>query len=308
MIERFKRITIFFSTHRVLSFSKRPTGIKILINDKMFNSYWHLMLVDEVQLINSYSMIKAILKIKSFYRVGLTANSLKQSIILKMKKRLTGPSIISQYNSIIARTNKVSKVYYYLLCIKEQYLDCVEFGKNKKKNKFHLDRLKLFVCKYLKDFFTKMTKKKIIVYNDGDLKLEYLSTMLNAPFIEGKTALKNKLETIEKFKSDTQTNLLILSKLGETSLDFPGVNVIIQFSKDNKIDFPSFQRIGRISRINPDSNNISFYFDLVGLNESLNEKKFKLALASENDALRVKKVTTKVLIRRNNKATLFFDY
>ena len=68
---------------------------------------------------------------------------------------------------------------------------------------------------------------KIIVFSDDIFALEWLAKYLKRPYISGKVSQLERLNVLEYFKTTNKVNTILLSKVGDTSIDLPMANVII---------------------------------------------------------------------------------
>jgi DNA excision repair protein ERCC-3 len=85
------------------------------------------------------------------------------------------------------------------------------------------------VCEYLVDYH-KNRGDKVILFSDNIATLkEYCKTYLNIPYIYGKTGEEERKLFLDSFKRiGSSINVIGLSKVGDTALDIPEANVIIQ--------------------------------------------------------------------------------
>ena len=89
-------------------------------------------------------------------------------------------------------------------------------------------------------------------------QLELLSRRLGLPLIEGRTPQKRRDELYERFRTG-QDRVLVISKVGNFSVDLPDANVAIQISGTWGSRQEEAQRLGRILRPKQGSNKAMFY-------------------------------------------------
>ena len=89
-------------------------------------------------------------------------------------------------------------------------------------------------------------------------QLEFLARKLQAPIIEGKTSQKRRDELFERFRTG-QERVLVISKVGNFSVDLPDASVAVQVSGTWGSRQEEAQRLGRILRPKPGHNTASFY-------------------------------------------------
>jgi len=71
---------------------------------------------------------------------------------------------------------------------------------------------------------------KIIVFSDHLLALKMYATKLKKPYISGAVSHAERMGILHYFERTNEINTIFLSKVGDTSIDLPGANVIIQIS------------------------------------------------------------------------------
>jgi len=81
------------------------------------------------------------------------------------------------------------------------------------------------------------------------------------PLITGETPLKERQQTYEQFRKG-EIDAIVLSKVGNYSVDLPNANVLVQISGSFGSRQEEAQRLGRILRPNED-NSISYFYHLV---------------------------------------------
>lgn len=89
---------------------------------------------------------------------------------------------------------------------------------------------------------------KIIVFSDNLFALEYLARALKRPFINGSVSQNERMNILSYFQKYDEIKTIFLSKIGDTSIDLPSANVIIQISSHFGSRRQEAQRLGRILR------------------------------------------------------------
>jgi len=106
---------------------------------------------------------------------------------------------------------------------------------------------KFRACEYLMRFH-EARGDKVIVFSDNVFALKKYAIKLGRPFIYGPTSQAERLRVLEQFKTGTKYNTIFISKVGDTSIDLPDANVIIQISSHFGARRQEAQRLGRILR------------------------------------------------------------
>lgn len=110
---------------------------------------------------------------------------------------------------------------------------------------------------------------KIMIFCDHIFALKEYAKNLNIPYISGEVSDKERQGIISHFRDGNEINTIIFSKVGDTSIDIPNANVIIQVASHGGSRRQETQRLGRILRpkqsvdkqaySNIDSFNATFY-------------------------------------------------
>lgn len=89
---------------------------------------------------------------------------------------------------------------------------------------------------------------KIIVFSDLVYSLKKFAEMLKKPLIYGETPEYERQAILGTFRSTDAVRTICISKVGDTSIDLPEANVIIQVSSHFGSRRQEAQRLGRILR------------------------------------------------------------
>lgn len=106
---------------------------------------------------------------------------------------------------------------------------------------------KFMACQYLINLHEKRGDK-IIVFSDNLFAVEKYARILKKPFIHSKVSDQEKLGILHHFQRTDKVNTIFISKVGDTSIDLPSANVIIQISSHFASRRQEAQRLGRILR------------------------------------------------------------
>lgn len=106
---------------------------------------------------------------------------------------------------------------------------------------------KLRAVQYLVNFH-EARGDKIIVFSDLVYSLKLYAEMLKKPLIYGETPEKERQAILGLFRSTNTVQTICISKVGDTSIDLPEANVIIQVSSHFGSRRQEAQRLGRILR------------------------------------------------------------
>lgn len=90
-----------------------------------------------------------------------------------------------------------------------------------------------------------------MVFSDNIFCLQYYAKMMKRPFIYGRTNFEERKICLNLFNKSPRHNCLFISSVGDTSIDLPDVNVLIQISSHFSSRRQEAQRLGRILRPKP---------------------------------------------------------
>ena len=94
----------------------------------------------------------------------------------------------------------------------------------------------------------KETGDKIIIFWDHIFSLKEYAHQLSIPFISGEVSNLERMNNISQFRDGNEINTIIFSQVGDTSMDIPKANVIIEAGSPSGFRSKETQRLGRILR------------------------------------------------------------
>ena len=244
------------------------------------NREWGLMILDEVHVAPADMFQKVVHMVNAHCKLGLTATLVREDNKIKDLSFLVGPKLYEA--NWIDLTNdgylaKVQCVEIWCPMTKEFYAEYIKrsiisSGSNNSRIQrllYTLNPRKFRACEYLVNFHTKRGDKIIIFSDDVPaliLYCEALTTVTKAiPYIYGGTKENDRKELLQSFKSSSDHSCIGLSKVGDTALDIPEANVIIQISSHFGARRQEAQRLGRILRPkpNPTGGFNAFFYTLI---------------------------------------------
>merc|ERR1712124_199200 len=103
---------------------------------------------------------------------------------------------------------------------------------------------------------------KVIISSDNISALKVYAAKLQRPLLYGQTTYSNRKSMLDAFegKKQEEINTILLSKIGDNSIDIPIANVLIQISTQDGSQRQEAQRLGRILRpkqVHPSTSHIS---------------------------------------------------
>lgn len=199
------------------------------------------------------NMFKDVIKkIKAHCKLGLTATLIREDKKIEEANFLIGPKLYEANWMDLARNGFLATVQCIEVRCKmeENFLREYLMASNisTKRLLAVLNPNKMRCCHFLVKYHADRGDK-IIIFADLVRVLDKCKDILgdSCRCIKGKTGDKERMEILEKFRKN-EVNTLIISRVGDTSIDLPDANVIIQISSQFGSRRQEAQRLGRILR------------------------------------------------------------
>ncbi|KAJ9456915.1 TFIIH basal transcription factor complex helicase repB subunit [Diplonema papillatum] len=224
---------------------------------------WGLVVLDEVHVVPTATFTKAMGKFNAKCIVGLTATPLREDGKLTNLSYLISP--VTFYEEADWRRLTDAGFLARVACVEVMCPLSVEFGEKFKelttksttennvarKQKRELigtaNPGKLRCCQALV-LFHESQGDKVLVFCDSIFVLKYLETALGRPMISGSTKDDEKINILNAFKGAKSGATILFSRVGDTSIDLPEANVIIEVGAHFGSRCQETQRFGRVSR------------------------------------------------------------
>ena len=230
-----------------------------MINDRE----WGLLLLDEAHVVPADTFRQILSTTKCHCKLGLSATLVREDDKIGDLNFLIGPKMYEvDWRDLQARgyiaTVSCAEVWCEMAPCFFETLRRLLYQSTPK-----LCTLRRLLCvmnpnkfratEYLMKFH-ELRGDKTIVFSDDVFALEQYAVALGRAFIYGSTPQGERMELLEKFKigatleNGVPCNTLFISKVGDTSIDLPEANVIIQVSSHFAARRQEAQRLGRILR------------------------------------------------------------
>lgn len=259
---------IVISTYSMMGYSGKRSSESHEYHRKLKEVEWGLLIMDEVQVVPADMFRKVIFEVKSHCKVGLTATLVREDERIEDLNFLIGPKLYEanwldlQNQGFLA---KVQCVEVWCPMTPEFFQEYLNARSRKRVILYVANPNKLIVAQ---DLVRKHAASgdKIIIFSDNLYVLEHYHRVLGFPIITGSTSHQDRVSILHAFENSTSTNTLLISKVGDNSIDLPGANVIIQISSHFGSRRQEAQRLGRILRpkmasLHSDFN--AFFYSLV---------------------------------------------
>ena len=262
---------VLITTYTMLTFSGKRNEASEEVMKEIQGREWGLIMMDEVHVVPAATFRKVIGNVKSHTKLGLTATLVREDDKIGDLNFLIGPKLYEANWMDLTAAGYLANVQ----CLEVWCPLPRSFMKEYLKMDDVRRKQMLYVMNPCKmrtvEFLLKEHKKrgdKIIVFSDLVTALVYYSKKFQEPCIHGGTAELERQGILGMFKANQGSSTLFISKVGDTSIDLPEANVIIQIASHYGSRRQEAQRLGRILRpkagtatdgTNKDSFNAFFY-------------------------------------------------
>jgi DNA excision repair protein ERCC-3 len=269
---------IVISTYSMICHEgKRSQSGEIMI-DAISQREWGLMILDEVHVAPADMFQTVVRKIHAHCKLGLTATLVREDNKIEDLAFIVGPKLYEANWIDLTLQGYLAKVdclEVWCPMTKEFYREYISHsvGTQSRLQRllYTLNPCKFRVCEYLLKYHIQRGDKVIIFSDDVPALIMYCVALSSVvpmgavPYIYGGTTDKERSAILNAFKSDIRVSCLGLSKVGDTALDIPEANVIIQVSSHFGARRQEAQRLGRILRPkpNPTGGFNAFFYTLI---------------------------------------------
>lgn len=247
-----------------------------MVLEQVKNREWGIIILDEVHVAPAEEFRKVLDLINAHCKLGLTATLVREDEKITDLHFLVGPKLYEA--NWIDLTNqgylaRAQCVEVWCPMTEEFYREHVSLSSRREDSHSRTQKLlyimnpnKLRVCEYLVNEHRKLGHK-IIIFSDDIPALKLYCISLMVPYIYGALNPQERQQYLSKFKYSQDPNdaVIGLSKVGDTALDIPEANVVIQVSSFFGSKRQEAQRLGRILRPkpNPTGGYNAFFYTLV---------------------------------------------
>ena len=249
-----KAVTL--STYQMLTFrkSRNESFVHFGLFDK---ENWGLVVYDEVHLLPA-PIFRAVAHLQARRRLGLTATLVREDgkeadvFALIGPKRYDVPWKDLEHQGWIAAATCTE-----IRCAFSEE-DRIRYAVADDREKFRIASINARKTPVIESLLERHKDDRILILGMYVEQLEFLSRRLGLPLIEGRTPQKRRDELYERFRTG-QDRVLVISKVGNFSVDLPDANVAIQISGTWGSRQEEAQRLGRILRPKQGANKALFY-------------------------------------------------
>lgn len=242
---------VLVTTYTMISYGGKRSDKSKQVMDDIQSREWGLLLMDEVHVVPAKMFRKVIGSVKAHTRLGLTATLVREDDLISDLNFLIGPKLYeANWMDLTAQGYLANVQCVEVWCpmtgpFMKEYLGAT--NARLKQLLYVMNPSKLRAVEYLVNFH-EARGDKIIVFSDLVYSLKLYADMLSKPLIYGETPEKERQAILGIFRATNTVQTICISKVGDTSIDLPEANVIIQVSSHFGSRRQEAQRLGRILR------------------------------------------------------------
>mmetsp|Transcript_38455 Transcript_38455/g.82864 ORF Transcript_38455/g.82864 Transcript_38455/m.82864 type:complete len:814 (+) Transcript_38455:16-2457(+) len=242
---------VLITTYTMISYSGQRSDQSAEVMKAIQGREWGLLLMDEVHVVPAKMFRRVIGSVKAHCRLGLTATLVREDDLISDLNFLIGPKLYeANWMDLTAQGYLASVQCVEVWCpmtgpFMREYLSA-DNGRLKQLL-YVMNPAKLRATEFLVRFHEDRGDK-VIVFSDLVYSLKLYAALLKRPMIYGETSERERQAILGTFRTSDALRTICISKVGDTSIDLPEANVIIQVSSHFGSRRQEAQRLGRILR------------------------------------------------------------
>ena len=246
-----KDACVLISTYAMIGYTGRRSNEARNVMQDVSDREWGLVILDEVHVAPADTFLTCMTtRTRSRCKLGLTATLVREDGKIDVLNAQIGPKLFEanwldlQARGFIA---KVSCAEVWCEMTPEFYGEYLTASSAIGRLLYAMNPNKFRACEYLMRFHEARGDKTIIFSDNVVALLEYADS-LQRPCIHGGVTQNERMKVLQQFKTGGAFSTVLISKVGDTSIDLPEANVIIQIASHFGARRQEAQRLGRILR------------------------------------------------------------
>lgn len=247
---------VTLSTYQILTFRKSKNDV--FAHFGLFDrENWGLIIYDEVHLLPA-PIFRAVAHLQARRRLGLTATLVREDGKETDVFALIGPKRYDVPWKDLEHQGWIAAAICTEIRVGFSDEDRIRYAIADDREKFRIASVNARKTPTIEELLARHSTDRVLILGMYVDQLEYLSRRLDLPLIEGRTPQKRRDELYARFRAG-EDRVLVISKVGNFSVDLPDANVAIQISGTWGSRQEEAQRLGRILRPKPGDNKARFY-------------------------------------------------
>ncbi len=247
---------VTLATYQIITFRKSKTDPFVHF-DLFDRENWGLIIYDEVHLLPA-PVFRAVAQLQARRRLGLTATLVREDGKEEDVFALIGPKRFDVPWKDLEHQGWIAAAVCTEIRVAFGNDDRLRYAVAEDREKFRIASINPKKGPVIDELLERHKEDRILVLGMYIEQLQYLARRLGAPLIEGRTPQKRRDELFAAFREGVE-RVLVVSKVGNFSVDLPDANVAIQVSGTWGSRQEEAQRLGRILRPKPNENRAWFY-------------------------------------------------
>jgi DNA excision repair protein ERCC-3 len=250
-----------------------PKGPPSVVTDyphmALFNSLdWGLILYDEVHLLPA-PVFRITAEIQARRRLGLTATLVREDGREDEVFSLVGPKKYDVPWKDLERQGWIATAECHEVRVPLEEDDRLEYAVTDQDSKYRFAAANRRKQQIVSMLMAKHRDDSVLVIGQFLDQIEEIARRLDAPLITGETPVRKREKLYAQFR-DGEITRLVLSKVGNFSVDLPDANVLIQVSGMFGSRQEEAQRLGRVLR--PKQNGLLAHFYTIVTRDTLDQE------------------------------------
>ncbi len=248
--------SVTLSTYQMLTFRKSRNDE--FVHFGLFDrENWGLVIYDEVHLLPA-PIFRAVAHLQARRRLGLTATLVREDGKETDVFALIGPKRYDVPWKDLEHQGWIASATCTELRVDFTDDDRLRYAVADDREKFRIASVNARKLPVIEELLQQHSGDRVLILGMYVDQLDWLSRRLGFPLIEGKTPQKRRDELFARFRHGDE-RVLVISKVGNFSVDLPDASVAIQVSGTWGSRQEEAQRLGRILRPKSGDNKASFY-------------------------------------------------
>ena len=267
-----KEACVLISTYNMIGYTGRRSDEARLVMADVSDREWGLVILDEVHVAPADTFLTCMTtRTRSRCKLGLTATLVREDGKIDVLNAQIGPKLYEanwldlQQRGFIANVSCAEVWCEMAPAFYREYLrakPATGSTSGLQRLLYAMNPNKFRTCEYLMRFH-EARGDKILIFSDSVFALREYARQLKRPWIDGDVKQNERMRVLSQFKSGGAFSTVLISKVGDTSIDLPEANVIIQIASHFGARRQEAQRLGRIlrpkARSSADAFNAFFY-------------------------------------------------
>jgi DNA excision repair protein ERCC-3 len=247
---------VTLTTYQILTW--RRSKHDPFVHFGLFNvENWGLILYDEVHLLPA-PVFRAVASLQARRRMGLTATLVREDGKQTDVFALIGPKLYDMPWKDLEHQGWIASAQCCEIRIPLNSDDRLRYAVADDREKYRVASTNAAKAKVVQELLDKHSDQKILILGMYVDQLEWLSRLCKLPLVTGRTRQSQRDELFAAFRKGDE-RVLVVSKVGNFSVDLPDASVAIQISGTWGSRQEEAQRLGRILRPKENGNRAWFY-------------------------------------------------